>query len=144
MLHSCRFALLVVVKRSFTCFLQLLPPKKPSKPSVVLLVPRTLNVKILKRRKLLVTTPACKQSSSIGNFLDDRIAEVIQADQRGPVGVPLAATRREQHPHHNDTVTANQQPSGGGMPRQANSFSYLPTVSNSNGQPDDSHNEEIG
>ena len=118
--------------------------KKPSKPSVVLLVPRTLNVKILKRRKLLVTTPACKQSSSIGNFLDDRIAEVIQADQRGPVGVPLAATRREQHPHHNDTVTANQQPSGGGMPRQANSFSYLPTVSNSNGQPDDSHNEEIG
>ena len=118
--------------------------KKPSKPSVVLLVPRTLNVKILKRRKLLVTTPACKQSSSIGNFLDDRIAEVIQADQRGPVGVPLAATRREQHPHHNDTVTADQQPSGGGMPRQANSFSYLPTVSNSNGQPEDSHNEEIG
>ena len=94
-----------------------------------------------------MTTPAWKQSSSIGNFLDDRITEVIQADQRGPVGVPLAATRREQHPHHNDTVTANQQPSGGGgggMPRQANSSSFLPTVSNSNSQPEDSRNEEIG
>ena len=31
--------------------------KEPSKPSVVLLVPRTVIVKILKRRKLLVTTP---------------------------------------------------------------------------------------
>ena len=90
-----------------------------------------------------MTTPAWKQSSSIGNFLDDRITEVIQADQRGPVGVPLAATRREQHPHHNDTVTANQQPSGG-MPRQANSSSFLPTLSNSNSPPEDSRNEEIG